>query len=147
MSSSLPATACDCLNFLRSEPFCLLLAHLTGLDLVKDFQRHFPQLITRYTEKGMSSDEPIELLSSDEEGGKKTAAKQGSSQPAKDSGELEKHATIKMVSTAQAREEQVFSYSNRTISLSMEDLIPYTLLFTRLIVHIVIKNRFSFSQS
>lgn len=117
MSSSLPATARKCLNFLRSEPFCLLLAHLTGLDLVKDFRHHFPQLVTRYTEKGMSSDEPIELLSSDEEeGNKKPAAKNGSSQPVKDTGDLEKHGTIKMVSTKQGTEGQVLSYSNMTAS-------------------------------
>ena len=107
MSSSLPTTARECLNFLRSEPFCLLLAHLTGLDLVKDFQHHFPQLITRYTEKGLSSDEPIELLSSDEEEGDKKATKQGGSQPAKDVSDLEKHSTIKMVSTKQGTEGQV----------------------------------------
>ena len=109
--SSLPTTVRECLNFLRSEPFCLLLAHLTGLDLVKDFQHHFPQLVTRYTEKGMSSDEPIELLSSDEEeGNKEKASKQSSSQPPKNNGDLEKHATIKMVSTKKGTEGQVEQY-------------------------------------
>lgn len=105
---SLPTTARECLNFLRSEPFSLLLAHLTGLDLVKDFQHHFPQLVTRYAEKGLSSDEPIELLSSDdEEGTKEKATKHGSSQPTNDAGDLERHATIKMVSTKQGTEGQV----------------------------------------
>ena len=75
--------------------------------MVKDFHHHFPQLITRYTEKGLSSDEPIELLSSDEEEGDKKATKQGGSQPAKDVSDLEKHSTIKMVSTKQGTEGQV----------------------------------------
>lgn len=100
--SSLPSTARDCLDFLRSEPFCLLLAHLTGLDLVKDFQHHLPQLVTRYADKGLSSDEPIELLSSDEEEeSKEKASKNGNSHPTKDSSDVEKYATIKMVSTKQ----------------------------------------------
>ena len=113
VSSSLPSTARECLNFLRSEPFCLLLAHLTGLDLVKDFQHHLPQLVTRYAEKGMSSDEPIELLSSDEEEGSKgKATKPSSSLEPSNNGDLEKHATIKIVSTKKGAEEQV----NTTIS-------------------------------
>lgn len=111
--SSLPSTARECLDFLRSEPFCLLLAHLTGLDLVKDFQHHFPQLVSRYTEKGKSSDEPIELLSSDEEEGKeeKKKGKATKHDPPKNNGDLEKHSTIKMVTTKQGTEAQVLSYS------------------------------------
>jgi len=105
--SSLPSTASECLNFLRSEPFCLLLAHLTGLDLVKDFRYLFPQLVTRYAEKGKSSDEPIELLSSDEEGEKtKTKTKHVKQQNEKEVTEnTEKQATIKMVTTKQGTEE------------------------------------------
>jgi len=105
--SSLPSTAKECLNFLRSEPFCLLLAHLTGLDLVKDFRHLFPQLVTRYAEKGMSSDEPIELLSSDEEGEKpKNKTKRGKKQNEKEAAEsFEKQATIKMITTKQGTED------------------------------------------
>ena len=105
--SSLPSTAKECLNFFRSEPFCLLLAHLTGLDLVKDFRFLFPQLVTRYAEKGMSSNEPIELLSSDEEGEKtKTKTKRAKQQNGKEVTEnAEKQATIKMITTKQGTEE------------------------------------------
>jgi len=75
---------------------------------VKDFQHHLPQLVTRYAEKGISSDEPIELLSSDEEEGSKGKTTKGSdSQPAKDANDLEKQATIKLVSTKQGTEGQV----------------------------------------
>ncbi|XP_065906099.1 prolyl 3-hydroxylase OGFOD1-like [Dysidea avara] len=107
--SSLPSTAKECLNFLRSEPFCLLLAHLTGLDLVKDFRYLFPQLVTRYAEKGMSSNEPIELLSSDEDG-EKTKTKSKRDKDKKQNGKEvpesgEKQATIKMVTTKQGTEE------------------------------------------
>ena len=107
--SSLPSTAKECLNFLRSEPFCLLLAHLTGLDLVKDFRHLFPQLVTRYAEKGMSSNEPIELLSSDEDG-EKTKSKSKHDKDKKQNGKEvpesgEKQATIKMVTTKQGTEE------------------------------------------
>ena len=32
---SLPPLAAECLQFLRSEPFCFLLTHLTGVELVQ----------------------------------------------------------------------------------------------------------------
>ena len=136
VSSSLPTAARECLNFLRSEPFCLLLAHLTGLDLVKDFQHHFPQLVTRYTEKGLSSDEPIELLSSDEEDAEKKTNKQGGSQPAKDVSDLEKHNSIKMVSTKQGTEGQVLY-----ILIEQSPLVGYLCLrgmSTSLLLYIVV---------
>lgn len=38
-AASLPLTTAACLKFLHSEPFCRLLAHLTGLDLAEDIIR------------------------------------------------------------------------------------------------------------
>lgn len=56
--SSIPVMVSSCLEFLRSEPFCRLLAHLTGLDLAEDIIRpSLEQLDGPDSETSAASDE------------------------------------------------------------------------------------------
>ena len=83
--SSIPLIAKGCLEFLQSEPFCRLLAHLTGLDLAEGIIRpSLEQLDGLDSERGVAFEGTSAAMSTSE-----VAASSNSSKDEESIGELD----------------------------------------------------------